>query len=48
MELLMVLGAIFSFIFWMVVGWRAMIAHERLAGAMEHLAPKFDARPVDF
>jgi len=25
-------------VFWMVVGWRAMIAHEQLAGSLKRLA----------
>lgn len=29
---------LFSAIFWMVVGWRAMRAHEKLADSMEWLA----------
>jgi len=33
-----VLAGIFTAIFWMVVGWRAMRAHERLAAATEHIA----------
>jgi uncharacterized membrane protein len=32
------LDAVVSAIFWAVVGWHAMRAHERLAQAMEHLA----------
>jgi uncharacterized membrane protein len=31
-----VLGLI-STIFWMVVGWRALVAHEKLASAVEKL-----------
>jgi hypothetical protein len=38
MGALAILGAIASAVFWMVVGWRAMLAHERLANAAEHLA----------
>lgn len=30
-------------IFWMVVGWRAMKAHERLADATERLSKKQDS-----
>lgn len=40
---LVLLGLIFGFfttIFWMVVGWRAMRAHERLAEASEEAASK--------
>lgn len=33
-----ILAAIFSAIFWMVVGWRAMRAHERIANAAEQAA----------
>jgi uncharacterized membrane protein len=32
--------AIITGIFWMVVGWRAMRAHERLAAALEEAARK--------
>ena len=32
------LFGLFSAIFWMVVGWRAMRAHEKLADSMERLA----------
>jgi uncharacterized membrane protein len=32
------LAAIFAAVFWMVVGWRAMRAHERLAEAAEQIA----------
>ncbi len=35
-----ILAAIFSAIFWMVVGWRAMSAHERLAAAAEQAVRK--------
>ena len=35
-----ILAAILSAIFWMVVGWRAMRAHERLADAAEQAARK--------
>jgi uncharacterized membrane protein len=35
-----ILAAIFSAIFWMVVGWRAMRAHERIADAAEQAARK--------
>jgi uncharacterized membrane protein len=35
-----VLVGIFSAVFWMYVGWRAMRAHERLAEAAEELARK--------
>jgi len=38
---LAILAAIFSAVFWMVVGWRAMLAHERLADAAELMARKF-------
>lgn len=27
-------------IFWLVIGWRAMVAHERLAAAIERVAQK--------
>lgn len=32
---------LFSAIFWMVVGWRAMRAHEKLADSMEWLARQY-------
>ena len=35
---LAVLVALISAIFWMVVGWRAMRAHERIADAAERAA----------
>ena len=41
LAVLAILAAIFSAIFWMVVGWRAMRAHERLADAAEYIARKF-------
>src|SRR4030095_9944156 len=40
LAVLAILAAIFSAIFWMVVGWRAMKAHERLADAAEYIASK--------
>jgi hypothetical protein len=48
MEVLVILGAVASAIFWMVVGWRAMLAHERLARAADHLARRlhFEAQPI--
>lgn len=48
MEILVILGAVISAVFWMVVGWRAMLAHERLARAADHLARRWfpDARPI--
>jgi hypothetical protein len=48
MEILVILGAVASAIFWMVVGWRAMLAHERLARAADHLARRLflDAQPI--
>jgi len=41
LAVLAILAAIFSAIFWMVVGWRAMRAHERLADAAEYIGRKF-------
>jgi hypothetical protein len=41
--ILAVLGGILVLIstfFWMVVGWRAMIAHEKLAASTQELATK--------
>ena len=48
MELLALLGILISAIFWMVVGWRAMLAHERLARAADHLARRLflDVQPI--
>ena len=31
-------GVMFTAIFWMVVGWRAMRAHEKIADSVEWLA----------
>ena len=42
--LVMMLG-IFSTIFWMVVSWRAMRAHEKLADAVERLTHRQAANP---
>ena len=36
----------FLAIFWMVVGWRAMRAHERLAAAVEKIAPSEPRKPL--
>ncbi len=44
-----VLATLFStfvVIFWMYVGWRAMRAHERLAVAVERLAPQESRKPL--
>jgi len=38
LAILAVIVGILTAIFWMVVGWRAMRAHERLADAAEHIA----------
>jgi len=40
LAVLAVLAAIASAIFWMVVGWRAMRAHERIADASEQAVQK--------
>ena len=42
---LMMLLSIFSIIFWMVVTWRAMKAHEKLADAVEQLTRRQAANP---
>ena len=42
---LMMLLSIFSIIFWMVVTWRAMRAHEKLADAVERLTQRQAANP---
>ena len=39
-----VLIVIGTTVFWMYVGWRAMVAHERLAKAAEDMARKMRAR----
>ncbi len=36
------LGGVLVSVFWMVVGWRAMRAHEQLAQSVSRLAPKVD------
>lgn len=38
LAMLAILWGVFTAIFWMVVGWRAMRAHERLADSVESLA----------
>lgn len=38
---LAVFVAIGSAIYWMVVGWRAMRAHEKIADALDRAADKF-------
>jgi uncharacterized membrane protein len=40
LAVLAAMAAIASAIFWMVVGWRAMRAHERIAEASEQAARK--------
>jgi hypothetical protein len=35
-----IVGGILSALYWMYLGWRAMIAHERLAQAAEVMARK--------
>lgn len=37
LTILAMIGGLITTIFWMVVGWRAMRAHERLANAVEHI-----------
>jgi hypothetical protein len=41
---LVFLAAIGTAIFWMVVGWRVMRAHERLADSADQVARKFRTR----
>ena len=41
-----VVWGLFITIFWLVVAWRAMRAHERLASAAEELARKNRSAPV--
>jgi uncharacterized membrane protein len=38
------LAGVAATIFWMYVGWRAMVAHERLAEAAEDMARKMGER----
>jgi uncharacterized membrane protein len=38
LAVLVMLFGIFTGIFWMVVGWRAMRAHEKLADSVEQVA----------
>jgi len=38
LAVLVMLFGIFTGIFWMIVGWRAMQAHEKLADSVEWLA----------
>lgn len=38
LAILAILWGVFTAIFWMVVGWRAMRAHEKLADSVEWLA----------
>ncbi len=40
-----VLIALVTTVFWMIVGWRAMLAHERLADAAERLADRPPLQP---
>lgn len=47
MEVLAILamtGGLITTIFWMVVGWRAMRAHERLARAAERMRNDYYVR----
>ncbi len=37
LAVLTILWAVFTAIFWMVVGWRAMRAHEKIADSVEQL-----------
>ena len=46
MEVAILIG-LFSAIFWMVVGWRAMRAHEKLADSMEWLARQYYRKEQD-
>ena len=38
---LAIIGGIVTTVFWLVIGWRAMCAHERIADALEHIATRF-------
>lgn len=35
---LTIIWAIFTAVFWMITGWRAMRAHEKLADSLEQIA----------
>ena len=37
LAMLTILWAVFTAIFWMVIGWRAMRAHEKIADSVEWL-----------
>lgn len=41
-----IVWGLFVTIFWLVVAWRAMRAHERLASAAEELARKNQPNPL--
>ena len=41
------LFGLFSAIFWLVVGWRAMRAHEKLADSMEWFARQYHRKEYD-
>jgi hypothetical protein len=40
MELLVGAFAVVTTVVWIVIGWRAMVAHERLAAAVERMGPR--------
>jgi uncharacterized membrane protein len=44
LAVLIALVGVATTIFWMYVGWRAMVAHERLAKATEDMARKMRER----
>jgi len=45
--LLVMAGGLITTIFWMVVGWRAMRAHERLADAAQRISMRPNHLNVD-
>lgn len=47
LTVLTLLLGLFSAIFWMIVGWRAMRAHEKLADSMEWFARQYYRKEQD-
>lgn len=44
---LAILWAIFTTVFWMITGWRAMRAHEKLADSLEWIARQTNRQEQD-
>ncbi len=44
---LAILWGLFTAVFWMITGWRAMRAHEKLADSLEWLARQTSRRDQD-